>query len=152
MEYPKVRQAVPEDFEKIMGLCQQLYEENGAVNVKWDIVEQIVINGINGALGVLAVIGTEELKGMIYLRFSHMWYSQDLILEELFNFVPVEHRNGKNARALLDFAKNSADTLGLPLIIAVISNERTKAKMRLYSRVFGEAAGGFFLYNARTDQ
>ena len=42
------------------------------------------------------------------------------------------------------------DDLGIPLIIGVLSNQRTEAKIRLYERQFGAPAGAFFLYNVHT--
>jgi hypothetical protein len=42
--------------------------------------------------------------------------------------------------------------MGMPLLIGVLSNSRTEAKIRLYKRHFGEPAGAYFLYNARTGE
>ncbi len=149
--FPRVRVAVPEDFAGIMTLCRQLYAENGAVNVDWPSVENTVMDGVNGHQSCLGVIGKpEQLEGMIYLRISRMWYSSDIILEELFNFVGAEFRRSHNAKALLEFAKTNADRLEVPLLIGVISNAKTAAKIRLYSRYLGAPAGAFFLYGAHT--
>jgi len=51
---------------------------------------------------------------------------------------------------LCDFAKKVSDTIGLPLVIGVLSNQRTKGKIKLYERQFGEQSGAFFLYGATT--
>jgi hypothetical protein len=81
-----------------------------------------------------------------------MWYSDDEVLEERAIFIHPDYRSAKGGRArrLCEFTKLTADTLGVPLIIGVLSNHRTKGKIRLYERQFGEPSGAFFLYNART--
>ncbi len=148
---PIVRGAHPHDFMDIMGMCEELYAENGITNVNWGRVQQAVMDGINGNLSTLAVIGPpQDLRGMILLRFAETWYSDQPILEELYNFVPKPHRKGHNARALIEFAKNAADRLDMPLLIGVLSSHRTRAKVRLYRKFFGEPTGAFFLYNGRT--
>lgn len=151
--FPRVRKATPDDFVGIMDMCHQLYAENGAVGVDWMLVQNAVIQAINGEQASMGVIGAHDaLEGMIYLRISHMWYSADVILEELFNFVAEPYRRSKNAQALLEFARSSADKLECPLLIGVISNTKTESKVKLYSRYLGAPAGAFFLYNARTDE
>lgn len=151
MNLPKVRTARPEDFDGIMRMCVMLHEENGISAVDWNTVAECVINGINGHRSTLAVIGpSEDLHGMLLLRFASSWYSNDAILEELYNYVPEKHRSSHNARALIEFAKAAADKLEMPLLIGILSNHRTRAKVRLYERVFGEPAGAFFLYGQRT--
>jgi hypothetical protein len=81
-----------------------------------------------------------------------MWYSDHEVLEEKAIFIHPDYRSAKGGRArrLCEFSKNTADSLGIPLIIGVLSNNRTEAKVRLYKRQFGEPSGAFFLYNART--
>lgn len=148
---PRVRAAKPEDFNSIMQLCKMLYEENGMTNIDWHRVIQAVTDGVNGKAATLGVIGPfDDLHGMVLLRFAETWYSNELILEELYNYVPPVHRHGHNARALIEFAKAASDRLEIPLLIGVLSTTRTRAKVRLYRRVFGEPAGAFFLYNGRT--
>jgi hypothetical protein len=81
-----------------------------------------------------------------------MWYSDNLVLEEKAIFIHPEYRSarGGRARRLCEFSKHAADTLNIPLIIGVLSNHRTEAKVRLYERQFGKPSGAFFLYNATT--
>ena len=81
-----------------------------------------------------------------------MWYSDQDILEEKAIFIHPDYRNAKGGRArrLVEFSKEASDYLKIPLIIGVLSNHRTEAKVRLYERQFGKASGAFFLYNAQT--
>lgn len=151
MKLPSVRQAVPEDFPEAMRLMRLAYEENGTAEVDWGAVEGVVVAAINGDGAALGVVdGDGDLRGLVLLRLCEVWYSREIMLEELVAFVPREHRRQHCARALLEFARGCSDRLGVPLLIGVISNERTGAKVRLYRRVFGEPSGAFFLYGRGT--
>ena len=73
-------------------------------------------------------------------------------IEEKTVFVHPDFRNvgGGRARKLCEFSKKVADELEMPLIIGVLSNNRTQSKIKMYERVFGEPAGAFFLYGTQT--
>ncbi|MDE2101789.1 MAG: hypothetical protein KGL39_31370, partial [Patescibacteria group bacterium] len=62
------------------------------------------------------------------------------------NYVRPEFRRTSNARDLIEFGKHCAKELGIPLVIGVVSNERTRAKMELYRRRLGDPVGGYFMY------
>ncbi len=147
---PQVRSAVPEDFPQLMALCGQLYQENGAVNVDWGRVEAKIAQGVNGMQSVIGLIGdVHAVQAMIYLQISDLWYSGEIVLEELFSYVSPEYRRTRNARALLEFAKTAATNFNVPLLIGVISNTRTQAKVDMYERVLGSMKGAFFFYNVK---
>jgi hypothetical protein len=75
-----------------------------------------------------------------------------MVLEEKAVFIHPDYRTAKGGRArkLCHFAKETADTLDLPLMIGVLSDQRTEAKVRMYEREFGKPSGAFFLYKANT--
>lgn len=147
----KVRLAQADDYHSIMELCKLLYKENGARKVNWNTVTDVIIQGINQEKSTLGVIGdVRKVEAMIYIRFASMWYSDEIVLEELYNFVHPDYRKSERAKLLVSFAREASDKIGIPLLIGIISNERTKAKVRLYERIFGEASGAYFLYNAET--
>lgn len=148
-----VRVATPDEVHDVMAGAMEACTENGFVNVNqvkllgqiWD-----ALNLNNGIVGVIGEPG--KLEGGILLRVTEMWYSDDRILEEKALFIHPEYRNAKGGRArrLCEFAKRAADQLEIPLLIGVLSNNRTVAKIRMYERQFGEPSGAFFLYNGRT--
>lgn len=141
-----VRLATPEDEEQLMVLCHLLHDENGIFEMDDDMVLETLRLGTNQKGGIIGVIGThEKLEGMVYMQVSNFWYSRQPYLVELFNFVHPEHRKSGHAKALIEFAKNCADSK-TRLVIGIISNERTKAKVRLYERSLGQPAGAFFVY------
>ena len=152
----EIRMATTEDVDAVMELAIQASDENGFLKA----VPARMLQEIWAALcldhGMVAVIGKPGgiIEGGVLLRIGAMWYGapDDYVLEEKAIFIHPSYRQAKGGRAarLCEFSKRVADELGLPLVIGVLSNARTKAKVRLYERQFGEPAGAFFLYNAKT--
>src|SRR5262245_41645169 len=125
-----VRLATPADEPAIMEMCRQLHEENGAFPMDDDLVRNQLHLAFAKKGGMLGVIGEPgRLQGMIYLLIAHFWYSREWHLEELFSYCRPEFRKSNNAKNLIKFAKHCADDLQIPLVIGVISNTRTEAKV-----------------------
>jgi GNAT superfamily N-acetyltransferase len=78
------------------------------------------------------------------------WYTSDAHLEELWAFVRPQFRRSKNAQALIEFAKALAVELKRPLLIGVLSSQKTEAKVKLYQRKLGAPKGAYFLFNTET--
>jgi hypothetical protein len=149
-----VRIGTPEDIHPMMELALQACEENGFVDPNpQKLLAEIwpALNLDHGLVGIIQDEG-EQLEGAILLRVNPMWYSDAMVLEERAIFIHPNYRSAKGGRArrLCEFSKKTADTLEIPLMIGVLSNHRTEAKVRLYERQFGKPSGAFFLYNART--
>lgn len=149
-----VRIATPEDMDEIMKLAMAACEENGFLNPNPAKLAAEIWPALHQDNGICAVIGTPEgrIEGLVLLRIGSMWYSDNLVVEEKAIFIYPEFRSAKGGRAkkLCEFSKKVADTLGIPLIIGVLSNNRTEAKVRMYERQFGKPSGAFFLYGAKT--
>ena len=150
-----IRLATPEDMPEVMKLAVTASKENGFLDASASLLAAEIwpaLHQDHGLCGVIGPTGTEEIEGLVLLRIGKMWYSEKMVVEERAIFVYPEFRSarGGRARRLVEFSKHTADALGIPLLIGVLSNERTKGKTALYSRWFGEPAGVFFLYNAKT--
>ena len=149
-----VRIATPEDMDEIMKLAMAASEENGFLNPNPVKLAAEIWPALHQDNGICAVIGAPggRIEGLVLLRIGTMWYSDNLVVEEKAIFIYPEFRSAKGGRAkkLCEFSKKVADTLGIPLIIGVLSNNRTEAKVRMYERQFGKPSGAFFLYGART--
>jgi GNAT superfamily N-acetyltransferase len=148
-----VRVGTSEDVHDIMALALSACEENGFVNPNPSKLLAEIWHGLTLENGVVGVIGEPgKPEGAVLLRIGAMWYSDNQVLEEKAIFIHPEYRSAKGGRArrLCEFSKQVAEALGIPLIIGVLSNHRTEAKVRLYERQFGKPSGAFFLYNART--
>jgi hypothetical protein len=143
----------PEEVHEVMEGALRACAENGFVNVNQVKLLQQVWAGLNLDNGFVGIIGEPgKIEGGILLRVTEMWYSDDRVLEEKAIFILPEYRNAKGGRArrLCEFAKRAAKMLEMPLLIGVLSNHRTEAKVRMYERQFGKPDGAFFLYNAKT--
>lgn len=98
-------------------------------------------------MGVIGPVGG-ELEGVVLLTIGKLFYSDEDILEEKGVFIHPGFRSAKGGRArlLVEFCKQSSDYLGLPLLVGIQNDVRTKGKIRLYERQFGEPIGCFFLH------
>lgn len=145
---PVVRDATPDDLEHIIRIAQNLHDENGHTAIHYPTAVGALMDAVNRQRSVIGIIGpVGDIRGIIFLRFASWWYSGpgDVFLEELFLYVPPEHRKGTgNAAALLNFAKATAKSLSVPLVIGVLSSHRTKAKLKLYEKHLGQPVGGYF--------
>ena len=148
----RIRLARPEETEELILLCRQLAQENAIGPMKESMVRYWIEKCVTRDGGFIGVIGDEgRIEGAMCLKFNHMWYSDDLWwIEDLFHFVLPEWRTSNNANELLDWAVWWKDQLQIPLMLGIVSNERTKAKIRLYERKLGPQSGALFLVGART--
>ena len=140
-----------EDLEDLLALGRELHKENGLLNLDESMIRQGAIDAINGNNSAVAVIGpVGNIEGAIHLAFRKFWYTADWHLEELWSFVRPSYRRSRNAKALIQYAMRCSETLNVPLLIGILSNIRTEAKVELYKRQLGKPAGAYFLYNAKT--
>ena len=151
---PVVRLAVEADIPALIAMGKKLHRENGIMPFSETRARDMAIVAARGGgrltAGVIGPVGAPE--AVIVLTVGQYYYSDLPHLEELFVYVQPEFRASNRAKALLNFAKNSAKALGVPLLIGVLSNRRTKEKIRLYERQFGKPAGAYWLYNGKTGE
>jgi hypothetical protein len=148
---PHVRLATEADIPQLLEMGRQLHVENGLMNVSEHLIEIAVRKAARGEGMVCGVIGdVGHVEAMIGLLVARYWYSLDSHLEEILSFVKYEYRKSDNAKALIEFAKDCALKLNVPLLIGIVSNHRTEQKVRLYQRRLGKPAGAYFLFNSRT--
>ncbi len=146
----EVRTALPSDEEEVMDMCRALHSENALFEMNEDKVRAVLRIAFERRGGVLGVIGAPgAIEAMIYMLISQLWYSEQTHLEELFSYCRPEYRRSNNAKKLIQFSKKCAEAAGLPLVIGVLSNDRTEQKVKLYQRQFQKPAGSFFVYNSK---
>lgn len=155
-----VRPAISDDAKEIWRLLRMLCAENGMFSLSEKKVEFYISRllspstissddtGPRGFIGVIGPVGA--LEGCIMLTVGSVWYSEDFTLDEHLNFVDPAHRSSNHAKALIRFAKDSSDKIGIPLVIGILSTKRTAAKVRLYSQEL-TPCGAFFIYPAPKD-
>jgi hypothetical protein len=149
-----VRVGTPDDVHDVMELAIMGSKENGFVNASQTKMLEDVWQALNHNHGILGLIGPPGGKpeGAVLLRIVVPWYSDEPVIEERAIFIHPDYRSAKGGRAsrMCEFSKRVSERMQLPLMIGVLSNQRTEAKVRLYKRHFGEPAGAYWLFNART--
>lgn len=148
-----VRLAGKDDVTDIMDLALLGCEENAFVNADNSKILADIWTALTTPWGLVGVIGPRgKPEAAVLLRIFEPWYSKSLVMEERAIFVHPDYRAVKGGRAsrLVEFSKMAADRMGMPLLIGVLSNNRTAAKVRLYERHFGKMAGAYFIYGAHT--
>lgn len=145
-----VRLAVPADEDKIVAMISMLHDENGLFPLSEKKVRDYMKRAFNGEGAMIGVIGeVGDPVASIYLGIEQPYYSDTWYLNEAWNFVHPDHRRSDYAKQLLNWAKAGAETLKIPLMVGIVSNHRTEAKVRLYEKQL-EKAGAFFVWNRQS--
>jgi GNAT superfamily N-acetyltransferase len=150
----EIRLATTDDMDEVMKLAITACKENAFLNASAAALASEIWPALAGDHGLCPVIGKPggAIEGLALLRIGAMWYAPDeVVLEEKCIFIYPEFRSAKGGRArkLVEFSKQAADQLGIPLIVGIMSNTKTEAKCRLYRRILGEPSGAFWLHGAR---
>jgi hypothetical protein len=147
MEEYTVVLATPEDEQAIFDLLCLMHTENGLFKMDEDLVWAMIRTATNGKDGIIGLIkGPEGIEAAICLMVTSLWYTRELHLGDVFDFVHPKFRRSTRAKSMLQFAKRCSDEMGIPLMTGVVSNVRTESKIRLFERQM-KKAGAFFLYN-----
>jgi hypothetical protein len=144
-----VRLAQRSDEPQLISLCKELHEDNGIFSMDDDLVREMLYRTFDRKGGIIGVVdGEDEIAGAILMMLSNFWYSREIHLEELFNFVRPKYRKSNFARELLEFAKSCQRTLGVPLFTGIVTNKRVATKVMMYRKKLGPPAGAFFIVGA----
>lgn len=141
-----VRKAKLSDRDEVIRICVQDHHENGTFALSMPKLEHTVSTILEGNGGIIGVIQRQKIEAIIMMEIAQFWYTDEWCLQETLNYVRPEYRRSTNAKDMIAFGKRCSDEIGIPLVIGVVSNERTQAKMKLYSRQLGEPCGGYFFY------
>ena len=150
----QIRLATTDDMEEVMRLAIAASEDNSFIPANPALLAREIWPALCQDHGLCPVIGPPggAIEGLALLRIGAMWYSDYIVVEEKAVYVYPEFRSAKGGRArkLCEYSKHVAEELGLPLLIGVLSNERTAGKVKLYQRMFGPPSGAFWLIGATT--
>lgn len=149
----KVRVAVPEDLAACMDLFVKANDENGLAKMDERKLLGMVWPSLhchNGMVGAIGSVGG-PLEGVVLLRIEELWYTSEPVIAEKLVYVHPDFRNAKGGRAakLCEFAKRVSDEMRMPLLVGIVSNDRTKGKIKMFERLLGPAVGAYFLYNGK---
>lgn len=143
-----VRIATPADESAVFKLALKAHEENAVAPIdEGKVIDKIRI-GTQGKGGIIGIIdGPKEIEAIIMMELAQFWYSSEWHLSELFLYVHPEYRQSSHAKQLIEFSKWASEQMTIPLFIGVLSNSRTKAKIRLYKQRLG-LGGALFFHNS----
>lgn len=151
----QIRLGTTADLDEIMQIATMAAKENGLLKFEPELLVRTIWPKLNLQTGLIGCIGPigGKIEGMVVLQIGKLFYSDETCLEELVLYVLPDHRNARGGRAhrLIEFSVTSAQKLGLPLLIGVLSSIKTDAKCRLYERVLGAASGKYWIVGRRTD-
>lgn len=152
-----VRLAKPEDADSIMACLRLMHEENGLFSLSEGKVRAI----INSALApdpdvkvppMIGVIGpVADVEATMCLTLAQPYYTDDWHLGDMWCFIRPDSRKKNHISGLLEWAKSCEEKVGIPLMTGVISNKRTAAKVRIFSKHFGEPLGAIFMWPPRLE-
>ncbi len=143
-----VRIAVPGDEEDIFNLLCLLYKENALFTLSRERAMQTFRKATHGQGGIIGLIETDKgLVGSVGLYLEQYWYTDDYHLSEYYNFTHPDHRKSGYAQDLIDFAKWCNENMSVMLMMGIISNVQTLAKIRMYSKKL-KLIGAFFTNDA----
>lgn len=149
----RVRVGAPEDIDEIFEMSTILHAENGIFALDETKVRAFLKRMLAQEDGIIGVIGPPgAIEASLCLEIASQWYSSVKFLSEVWNFCLPKYRRSENAKVLIEFAKACSLATQLPLMIGILSNQRTEAKVRLYQRQLGASAGAFWLHGAQTGQ
>ena len=152
----QIRVATVDDLKEVMALAAEVAKENALFDTSTEHLLKIVWPCLTQQSGIIGLIGKRggDIEGMAVLVVGTLSYSDTPCVEEKCVFVRKEFRSAKGGRAhkLLQFSKTVAAGLSLPLLIGVLSNTETRSKVKLYEREFGDPAGCFWVWNAKTGE
>lgn len=145
-----VTKAKPEDREAILDIFFENHAENGQFPLSRMKIEDTVDRVLNNNEGIIGIIRQNaDIESIIVMKIGQFWYTDDLVLEEVMNYVRPAYRRTPNAKEMIRYAKKCAEELKIPLVIGVTSNVRTQSKIDLYERELGPPWGAYFVHNAQ---
>ena len=142
-----VRLAQGDEMDDLLALMIEAADEQGLFPVSEAKARKMLDHAFLKQGGMVGVIGPKgAVEAALYMLLAQPLYSDAWHLEEVFQVVRPAFRRSTHAKALLEFAKRCQQDLGIPVLMGVLHNVRTAAKVRLYRRQLGDPVGAFFLY------
>jgi GNAT superfamily N-acetyltransferase len=136
LDLSHIRLAGEADEMQIFSLFSLMHAEVAQHRLSWPKVAAMIRLATQRTRGIVGVIGeTHDIKAAIFATIEPVWYSDEFILLEYFNYVRPDARRSNYATDLLAYGKRCAEELGIDFVCGVYSTIRTEAKCRLYRRV-----------------
>jgi hypothetical protein len=147
----RVRIATSDDVDELLNVLTEMHAEQFVLPMDGPKVRDVLINAtlpdIGTRRGIIGIIGEPgRLEGSIGLMLERTWYSSHLCLWDAWQYVRPVYRSTTGSKDMIAWAKGISDHFNVPLMIGVLSNQRTEAKVRLMKRQLGNPVGAFFMH------
>jgi hypothetical protein len=142
-----VRIAEADEMDDLIALMREAADEQGLFPLDEAKAREMLNRAFTRQFAQVGVIGPKGgIEAALYTLLAQPLYSEAWHLEEVFQVVRAPFRKSTHAKALLEYAKHCSRHLGVPVLMGVLHNVRTEAKIELYRRQLGEPVGAYFLY------
>jgi len=148
-----------------MIMCREIHAENGLVSMDEDRVRAMLHAPLISRRYYWRDREPGSLEAIIMIVMTNFWSSNDTHLEELFSYVRRPFRTRRlnkanefkvihkpHAEALIHFAKDCSDRIGVPLVIGIITNKRNGRKSQAVSVGIGLSSWGLFRHQSEVDR
>lgn len=150
-DFAGVRMIRPGEEDAVYNLLLGLYSENALFTLSEHKARATIGYATEKRGGIIGVIdGPGGLEATIGLAIETFWYTDQWHVSEYWNYVAPEYRQSNHAKRMIDWAKWTADGLGLPLIMGILTTTLLAPKMRLYQRQLDQV-GAFFHHGLSVD-
>lgn len=151
-DFGGVHLATKHDEDEIFGLLILMHQEADTYAMDVELVRDAIQKGTEKRGGIIGVIrGPDRIEATCgLLMTAAAWFTRELALHDMWNFVHPEHRRSTHAKKLIEFGKTCSRHFAdagtpVPLQMAVYSDVRTEAKCRLLRRQL-HPIGQLFIY------
>lgn len=148
-----IKFAKPEDFTQIVAFCYKAFEENQLEGSKCSIdFDKIVLEVTDNLTNhvVLVKRNTEDprsIDGLIMLKVGSVWWSNDLILNNILFYTKPEVRSFKLAKDLLKAAQKYAIMNRLPFVFDIFDQKDATKKKNLLKYLGFKDYGSSYIFN-----
>lgn len=145
---PLVRIGLQADEQAIFDMLMLLAPENAMAPVNSEKVWDTIKKGTRRDGGVVGIIEVDgKIAATVGIGMGPWWYSSAWHCEEMWCYVHPDYRKAKDnyAELLIQFTKWWSEQLGMPVLMGVLTTNRTLGKVRLYARHI-PFVGGLFLW------
>jgi hypothetical protein len=154
----RIRPATQGDENSLFDLLCMAYGENASFAMSEKKVKAMIEAGTREKGVIIGVADAPDgsgLAGSIGAVFTQWWYTDDWHIDECWNYVHPDHRKGINKQPagygsdLIKYMKWVAEQMNMALHLGILTNKRTKAKIRMYESHMPQV-GAFFIHNLQS--
>lgn len=148
-----IKFAKPEDVTQIVSLGYKSFDENSlaGIGASPDFDKALLTLTESVVEDVVLVKRNEQdqrlIDGVLVLKHSETWWSNQTLLFSLLFFVKEEFRTTRTAVNLLKAAKEYAIINGLPIVFDIFAQKDVQKKKKLLKILGFKECGTLFIFN-----